>query len=137
MKLTIDFSDFRPRSGAIDAWEKIEAAGKLDDLEAVLDDIYPDGMSDGELNDLLWFEPETVFEWLGMLDEEEDEEDIEDKEFFRFCEHFSTCIKCPLFAEISIPDCAQRIHGEEHDKLFACIDGKDKNEFDESILNAD
>ena len=53
MKLTIDFDEFKPWSGAIDTWEKIEDAGKLDALEAVLEDCYPDGMSTTELNDIL------------------------------------------------------------------------------------
>lgn len=43
------------------------------ELEAILEDAYPDGMDETELNDLLWFERETVFEWLGIKDEEEDE----------------------------------------------------------------
>ena len=35
--------------------------------------MYPDGLSDTELNDLLWFEPEQIYDWLGI--EEEEEED--------------------------------------------------------------
>lgn len=77
MKLTIDFGDFKPWSGAIDAWERIEAENKIDELETVLDEIYSDGMSETELNDILWFEPETVFEWLGMADDEEEEDEEE------------------------------------------------------------
>ena len=38
-----------------------------------LEDLYPDGMDETELNDLLWFEPETVYEWLGIEGEEEEE----------------------------------------------------------------
>lgn len=49
-----------------------------DELEAILEDAYPDGMDETELNDLLWFEPETVFEWLGIRDKDEDEEDEEE-----------------------------------------------------------
>lgn len=46
-----------------------------DELEAILEDAYPDGMDETELNDLLWFEPETVFEWLGIRNKDEEEED--------------------------------------------------------------
>lgn len=140
MKLTIDFSDFRPWSGAIDAWEKIEDAGKVDELEFILDDVYPDGMSDTELNDLLWFEPETVFNWLGMDTEDDEEEDDEeedsgDDEFDNFCSHFSYCTYCPLRAEISVSDCIKRLNGEEHDKLLACIKRQDKDNYNASILD--
>jgi hypothetical protein len=65
---------FKPWSGAVDTFQKIREADKLDELEAVLSELYPDGMSETELNDLLWFEEETVYEWLGMATEEEEEE---------------------------------------------------------------
>ena len=131
MKLTIDFSEYCPWSGAIDTWEKIEDAGKLDALEAVLEDCYPDGMSTTELNDLLWFDPETVFDWLDIKTDEEEEE----KEYDRFCEHFSSCEFCPLRHEPTVKDCNSRITGPDHDKLFACIDGQDRNTYDDSILD--
>lgn len=56
-------------------------------LESILEDLYPDGMSETELNDLLWFDDDTIAEWLGFSDwealekynngeeEEEEEED--------------------------------------------------------------
>lgn len=79
MKLVMDFSNFKPWSGAVETWERIEEAGKVDELEFILDDVYPDSMSDTELNDLLWFEPETVFEWLGIEDEDDEEEEEENE----------------------------------------------------------
>ena len=45
------------------------------ELEAILEDAYPDGMDETELNDLLWFEPETIFEWLGIGDKEDEEQE--------------------------------------------------------------
>lgn len=71
------FGDFEPWSGAVDTWERIQEAGKIDDLENILEIEYPDGIDETELNDLLWFEPETVFEWLDMpTDEQMDALDI-------------------------------------------------------------
>ncbi len=70
-----DFDSFTPWSGAVKTYNRIATEGKGDALEAILDDIYPDGMTETELNDLLWFEPETVFEWLGISDEEEESEE--------------------------------------------------------------
>ena len=66
--------NFEAWSGAIDTLDRVREAGKCYELEAILEDLYPDGMSETELNDLLWFEPETVFEWLGIEEEEEEEE---------------------------------------------------------------
>ena len=65
--------NFEEWSGAVDTLDKVREAGKCDELESILEDLYPDGMSETELNDLLWFEPETVFEWLGIEEEEEEE----------------------------------------------------------------
>ena len=64
---------FIPWSGAVSTWEKIEEENKLDQLESTLEDLYPDGLTETELNDLLWFDEDSVYEWLGILDEEETE----------------------------------------------------------------
>ncbi len=71
-------SNFEWWSGAEDTaqriWEERGTEG-WNELEAILEDAYPDGMDETELNDLLWFEPETIFEWLGIDDEEDEEEE--------------------------------------------------------------
>ena len=66
--------NFEAWSGAVDTLDRVRETGKCDELESILEELYPDGMSATELNDLLWFEPETVFEWLGIEEEEEEEE---------------------------------------------------------------
>lgn len=79
-------SSFEPWSGAKDTFKYLEDHDLLDDLENTLEELYPDGMDETALNDLLWFESETVYDWLGVeLDEdgkpidEEGEEDEEDE----------------------------------------------------------
>lgn len=71
--------NFEPWAGAKDTFQAIEDADKMDALEATLEDLYPDGMTDTELNDLLWFEPETVYEWLGMTTTDDEDEADEDE----------------------------------------------------------
>ena len=66
--------NFEAWSGAVNTLDRVREAGKCDELESILEDLYPDGMSETELNDLLWFEPETVYDWLGIEEEEEEEE---------------------------------------------------------------
>lgn len=39
---------------------------QLEQLEEILEDAYPDGIEDTSLNDLFWFEPDTVAGWLGF-----------------------------------------------------------------------
>lgn len=48
---------------------------QLDKLETILEDVYPDGIDATDLNDMMWFEFDTIKEWLGIEDEEEDEEE--------------------------------------------------------------
>lgn len=103
-----DFDSFEPWSGAVETYNRIKEEGKGDALEAILDDLYPDGMTETALNDLLWFEPDSVYEWLGITDEEEDEEtpDLSAfNDFEAFCEGFgSGCEGCP-FSSPLVKDC--------------------------------
>ena len=80
LKLISDISDYTPWSGAVDFYEEIVDAGKLEELEFILEDIYPDGLTMTELNDLLWFEQDWVREMIGLEleDNEEDDEDLEE-----------------------------------------------------------
>jgi hypothetical protein len=39
---------------------------ELDEIEFILEDIYPEGMTDTQINDLFWFEEEELCEWLGL-----------------------------------------------------------------------
>ena len=71
----LDLRNFKAWSGAKDTLERVINEGKCDLLEQILEDTYPDGMTETELNDLLWFEPETIYEWLGISDDEEEEEE--------------------------------------------------------------
>ena len=81
-KISYDLLDgtYKPWSGAVDTWETIEDNGLLEDLDALLEDIYPDGLSESELNDLLWFDKDWIFEQLGISDGEEFIDDYEEED---------------------------------------------------------
>lgn len=49
---------------------------QLDEVEAILEEEYPDGITDTEINDLFWFEQDTIREWLGMPTEDQEEAKI-------------------------------------------------------------
>ena len=76
----LDLERFEAWSGAKDTLERIQREGKCGKLENILEDLYPDGMTETELNDLLWFEPETIYEWLGIRSEEQIKKEIEEAE---------------------------------------------------------
>lgn len=43
---------------------------ELSQIESVLEELYPDGMTDTQINDLFWFEEESICEWIGINYEE-------------------------------------------------------------------
>ena len=71
MKITSEMSlkNFKAWSGAKDTLNKLIELDKCDELEFILDDLYPDGLTDTQLNDILWFDDEWIFETLGIEEE--------------------------------------------------------------------
>ena len=76
----LDLNSFQAWSGAKDTLDRIQREGKCAELENVLEELYPDGMTETELNDLLWFDSESVYEWLGIRSEEQIENEIKEVE---------------------------------------------------------
>ena len=68
MKITSEMSlkNFKAWSGAKDTLNKLIELDKCDELEFILDDLYPNGLTETQLNDILWFEDEWIFETLGI-----------------------------------------------------------------------
>lgn len=58
--------DFEPWSGAVETYDKITIAGYGEEFIQQLDGIYPDGITQTQLNDLLWFEEEWCYEIVGL-----------------------------------------------------------------------
>ena len=66
-------------SGAENVMQRILDEGKEDTFFAILSDMHVDSdhIDITEINDLLRFEAETVYDWLGMKGEEEEEDSKE------------------------------------------------------------
>lgn len=56
--------------GAVDTLDRIENEGKQDELMEFLENYFVDVPTMTEVNDLLWFESDYIFESLGMEVEE-------------------------------------------------------------------
>lgn len=74
----LDLKNFEAWSGAVDTLDRIRNEGKCEELEFMLEEMYPDGMTETQLNDLLWFESDTIFEWLGIRTETEIQEELDE-----------------------------------------------------------
>lgn len=65
MKITtdLDLANFNFWSGAKDhSFDYSE----LKEIENILEDLYPDGMTETQVNDIFWFDDETLCEWIGI-----------------------------------------------------------------------
>ena len=69
--------NFNAWSGAVETKKAIIEADKAEEFEQLIEELYPDGLTDTTLNDLLWFDSEFIFESLGMAEEEEETEEEE------------------------------------------------------------
>ncbi len=68
----ITLRNFNAWSGAKETKNRIIEEGKEDAFDALIEELYPDGIDETHLNDLLWFEEEWIFECLGITEETED-----------------------------------------------------------------
>lgn len=78
LKIICDFDDYSPWSDAVDTYDKIYNADKMEELEALLEDEFPEGATMADINDMLWHDSEYVLSALGIADEDE-EIDVEDE----------------------------------------------------------
>ena len=70
----LDATDLRDRlwSEAVHTWDNIVEAGKEQEALTFLNEIFCDRVPTiTEINDVLWFEPETVYEAIGLTSEGE------------------------------------------------------------------
>ena len=61
--------NFDAWNGGIETKNTIIKNGKSEEFEALIDELYPEGLTDTQLNDLLWYESEWIFEQLGIEEE--------------------------------------------------------------------
>lgn len=94
-------SEFTPWQGAVSTYDTIVEENKLDGLDFLLEELYPEGISEGQLNDILWFESDWLFENLGIKEDEEDEltcdscgETVEEQDLWAHEDGNSYCCNC-------------------------------------------
>jgi hypothetical protein len=83
IKQDMDFNDLRNNcwGQATKILEEISNADKEDDLMYYLEEIYGDEIPTlTEVNDILAYDWEQVYDVIGMSDENEDDDDWEDEE---------------------------------------------------------
>ena len=128
---------FEAWSGAVYTLDTLIEKDLCDRLEQIIEnDIFPDGCSDTELNDFLWFENNYIAELLGFNSwedlendgEEEEEEEEEDGEnnFSKWCENngYNDCIGCPYEHCSYLGECEDNFYKdfpEQEDNIRTCL----------------
>lgn len=78
---TSSLSNFHPSERAKDLWDEIKENHKEEDLEYMLETLYPDGISDVALDDLLCYEEDWIRDLIDLpLKDEETEDSIPDED---------------------------------------------------------
>ncbi|MBL6440633.1 hypothetical protein JNE33_09020 [Streptococcus suis] len=65
--------DIRTWSGATTTVNAVIEAYKEDELIYLLEEMFPEGATEVEVNDFLWFESDYIYRVLGMATEDEEE----------------------------------------------------------------
>ena len=108
MKYYVETSleNFEAWSGGRDTLEVLIEKGLCDTVEMFLEEALGEDISDTAINDVLWFERDTIADWCGFSswealengeeEKEETEEEAEENNFSRWCENQSyDCSGCP------------------------------------------
>ena len=67
-----DLGQYTPGGQAVDTWKKIVKADRGEQFITELEALYPDGIDDTALNDLLRFEPEFCLSLVGLADDDDE-----------------------------------------------------------------
>lgn len=79
-----DLFHFPAWCGGVYTKDKICDAGKGEAFISALEPLYGGELSDGELNNLLWFEPEYCFSLVGLDSDGNEPKEKESHENFTF-----------------------------------------------------
>lgn len=91
MKVTYEFilSEFKAWSGAVETLEKIcefdlTHPGAMNAAQQYIEECLGDEATEGEINDMLWFDDDAILDAIGYYEEptedEEDEDGFEEEE---------------------------------------------------------
>ena len=70
IKTEKNLRDFEAWGGAIETKNLILDAEMEGEFESIIEEIYPYGLTDTKLNDILWFDGGWILETLGIEEEE-------------------------------------------------------------------
>lgn len=121
MKYYVETSleNFEAWSGGRDTLEVLIEKGFCDTVEMFLEEVLGEDISDTAINDVLWFERDTIADWCGFSSWEaleNGEEEEEENNFSRWCENQSRdCSGCPYQKLLNMGDCETAYYHDNPD----------------------
>jgi hypothetical protein len=76
----LTLADFDAWSEAKNTKETILKNNKGKEFDNLIEELYPDGLTDTQLNDILWFESDWIYKQIGISEDDEDEENEDTEE---------------------------------------------------------
>ena len=64
----ININDFKAWQGGAYTLNIVRKQGKIEELQVLLEELYPNGASATEINDFLWFEDEYIMDALDLYE---------------------------------------------------------------------
>lgn len=74
IKEELELKTFEAWQGGADTLATIKEAGLCEQAEEALGELFPNGATRTEINDVLWFDSDWLLQSLGLAEEEEEEE---------------------------------------------------------------
>ena len=81
---TSSLDNFHPSKEAEELWDEIKEANKLEDLEYALETLYPEGISDEALDDMLVHEADWLRDLISLPIADEESEEVEEEPIDEF-----------------------------------------------------
>ena len=53
----------------LDNYDNLKEVLEAQKIESLIEELYPDGLSETQLNDILWFEADWIYESLGIYED--------------------------------------------------------------------
>ena len=75
-----DLWDFPAWSGGKDTLDTLQERGDCEDVQDLIEELFPNAPTDTDINDFLWFERDCIAEHLGYKDWEAYEDGVKESE---------------------------------------------------------
>lgn len=116
---------FEPWDGGKYGYEEIRALNLFDEFEQYIEELYPKGINEGDLNDILWYARDTFIESQGFIKCDICEDWVRERDVVEDIDYHKVCECCLEDYYIECPDCGEYINKEdavEYDDVLYCPD---------------